>query len=111
MTLHAIASERLDMDESNPEPERIPAPPESIPAPPLQIPAPPVAPPSSPAAPGQQQPGPVAQWTLPAAETKTSSTVAWVALVLAVFVLVTLLALIFLGGRVSQILSSIGTSV
>ena len=99
------------MDESQPEPERIPAPPASIPSPPVPIPAPPVAPPASPLVPGQPQPGQVAQWTLPAAETKTSSTVAWVALAIAIIVLLSLVGLIFLGGRVSEILSSIGTSV
>jgi hypothetical protein len=99
------------MDDSQPEPERIPAPPESIPAPPVPIPAPPVTPAASPLAPGQPPPGPIGQWTPPVAETKTSSTVAWVALAVAVIVLLTLLGLIFLGGRVSQILSSIGTSV
>jgi hypothetical protein len=70
-----------------------------------------VAPAGSPLAPGQPPPGPVGQWTPPAAETKTSSTVAWVALAVAVIVLLALVGLIFLGGRVSQILSSIGTSV
>ena len=99
------------MDEARPEHEPIPAPPESIPAPPLPVPAPPVAPAASPLASGQPPPGPVAQWTIPAAETKTSSTVAWVALAVAVIVLLSLAGLIFLGGRVSQILSSIGTSV
>jgi hypothetical protein len=101
------------MDESHPEHERIPAPPASIPAPPVPIPAPPVAPAGSPQVPGQPPPGqgPIAQWTPPAAETKTSSTVAWVALAVAVIVLLSLIGLIFLGGRVSQILSSIGTSV
>ena len=55
-------------------------------------------------------PGPVSQW-VPPTETRTSSAVAWVALAIALIVLVSLLALIYLGGHVSQILSSIGTSV
>jgi len=59
-------------------------------------------------------PGPVAQW-VPASETRTSSTViavlAIVLLVVVVLPLISIIALIFLGGRVSEILSSIGTSV
>jgi hypothetical protein len=105
------------MDDS-PEPERIPTPPESIPAPPAPIPAPPivppvappVAPPMSPPVGATPPPGPVSQW-VPPTEARASSTIAWVALAVAVLVLLTLLSLIFLGGRVSQILSSIGTSV
>jgi hypothetical protein len=91
------------MDESQPEPERIPAPPEPIPAPPAPVPAPP-----GPTA--SQPPGPASQW-VPAGETQSNSTIAWVALAIAIIVLVAIVGLIFLGGRVSQILSSIGTSV
>jgi hypothetical protein len=48
---------------------------------------------------------------VPPRQTLTSSTIAWVALAIALSVLLSLVALIYLGGRVSQILSSIGTSV